>query len=261
VSLPLRALALPAEHGGWGFVLEPIVLGLIVSPSRAGFALALAATATFLARHPLRLATGDRLKGRQTTRTGRAVAVAAFYGLLAALAFGFAWTDAAGPAFWIPLLAATPLLGAQFGYDVRNRGRDLAPELLGAAAPGSLASAITIVGGGPVGTALVLWPLLALRGVASVLYVRARLRRDRGQPYDARSTWTSHLLALLLAAAFAATGRAPWLAVAAFAGLLARAAFGLKRTRALKPQVLGLRELAYGLGTAAVIGLGYLRTP
>jgi hypothetical protein len=139
VSLPLRALALPAEHGGWGFVLEPIILGLIVFPSRAGCALALAATATFLARHPLRLAIGDRLKGRQTTRTRRAMAVAACYGLLAVLTLGLAWTDAAGSGFWVPLLAATPLLGAQFGHDVRNRGRDLAPELLGAAAPGSLA--------------------------------------------------------------------------------------------------------------------------
>lgn len=261
MSLPLRALALPAEHGGWGFVLEPTVLGLLVCPSRPGVALALAATATFLARHPLRLAAGDRLKGRQTARTGQAVAVAAVYGLLAVLAFCFAWTGAARPAFWVPLLAAAPLLGAQFACDVRNRGRDLTPELLGAAAPGSLASAITIAGGGVVSAALVLWSLLAVRGVASVLYVRARLRRDRGQPYDVRSTWTSHLSALLLAAAFAATGQAPFSAVAAFAGLLARAAFGLTRTRALKPQALGLRELGYGLGTAAVIGLGYVRIP
>lgn len=261
MSLALRALALPAEHGGWGFVFEPIVLGLLVQPSWAGLWLALAATATFLARHPLRLATGDLLKRRQTPRTVQAVAVAAGYGLLAALAFGFAWADAARSAFWAPLLAATPLLGAQFGYDVRNRGRDLAPQLLGAAAPGALASAIALAGGGAVYTALVLWPLLALRGLASVLYVRARLRRDRGQPYDARPTWASHLLGLLLAAVLGATGQAPFSAVAAFAALLARAGFGLTGARALKPQVLGLRELAYGLGTAAAIGLGYIRIP
>lgn len=53
MSSSLRALALPAEHGGWGFVLEPVVLGLLVCPSRPGGALALAATATFLAHHPL----------------------------------------------------------------------------------------------------------------------------------------------------------------------------------------------------------------
>src|SRR6185436_9751194 len=28
-GVALRPLALPAEHGGWGFVLEPIVLGLL----------------------------------------------------------------------------------------------------------------------------------------------------------------------------------------------------------------------------------------
>jgi hypothetical protein len=50
-----RALALPVEHGGWGFVVEPLVLGLVLVPSGAGACLAGAALAAFLVRHPLRL--------------------------------------------------------------------------------------------------------------------------------------------------------------------------------------------------------------
>jgi hypothetical protein len=39
----LRAVALPTEHGGWGFTLEPIVLGLAVAAGPAGAGLAAAA--------------------------------------------------------------------------------------------------------------------------------------------------------------------------------------------------------------------------
>ncbi|VAV92581.1 Putative membrane-spanning protein, partial [hydrothermal vent metagenome] len=28
----VRSIALPTEHGGWGFTLEPILLGLLVAP-------------------------------------------------------------------------------------------------------------------------------------------------------------------------------------------------------------------------------------
>ncbi|MBZ0296495.1 MAG: YwiC-like family protein [Anaerolineae bacterium] len=32
----LRSVALPAEHGGWGFLIEPILLGLLVAFSVNG---------------------------------------------------------------------------------------------------------------------------------------------------------------------------------------------------------------------------------
>ncbi|MDX2007394.1 MAG: hypothetical protein SFU83_19325 [Meiothermus sp.] len=34
-KVPLRSVALPNEHGGWGFTLEPILLGLLVAPGEA----------------------------------------------------------------------------------------------------------------------------------------------------------------------------------------------------------------------------------
>jgi hypothetical protein len=60
----LRAVALPPEHGGWGFVLEPLILGLAVAPSAAGAALAFFALGAFLARHPLKLLLNDVSRGR-----------------------------------------------------------------------------------------------------------------------------------------------------------------------------------------------------
>src|SRR5665213_893101 len=40
---PLRAVAMPTEHGGWGLTAEPVLLGLIVAPSIAGGAIGAAA--------------------------------------------------------------------------------------------------------------------------------------------------------------------------------------------------------------------------
>lgn len=34
-TVKLRTVALPAEHGGWGFLFEPIVLGLLLAPTGA----------------------------------------------------------------------------------------------------------------------------------------------------------------------------------------------------------------------------------
>ena len=48
----LRPLALPVEHGGWGLVFEPIVLGMLLAPSLVGLFISVAATGLFLARHP-----------------------------------------------------------------------------------------------------------------------------------------------------------------------------------------------------------------
>ncbi len=46
----IRPIALPVEHGGWGLLFEPIVLGLLLAPSPAGLFISLGATGAFLAR-------------------------------------------------------------------------------------------------------------------------------------------------------------------------------------------------------------------
>ena len=82
----LRSLALPAEHGSWGFLLEPIALALLLCPTRAGAWLAVAAACAFLARHPLKLVLGDRRRGSVAPRTAVAARMALAYaaGALAA---------------------------------------------------------------------------------------------------------------------------------------------------------------------------------
>jgi hypothetical protein len=64
-----RAIALPDEHGGWGLTAEPVLLGLLVAPSWAGAALAVAAFLAFLVRTPLKLVLVDRWRHRWLERS------------------------------------------------------------------------------------------------------------------------------------------------------------------------------------------------
>lgn len=255
-TVRLRPIALPTEHGGWGLLGAPVLLGLWVAPSVAGLWLALAALGAFLTRQPLKLALGDRQRGKRFPRTIWAERFALLYGVTALAAFGAAWLATAHP-FWPPLLLAAPLAAVQFRYDMLKQSRALAAELCGAAAICAVAAGIALAGGFATGSAFVLWLLLALQGASAIVYVGARLRLARGEAARRLPVVALHLGALALVAALAALGHAPWLSVAVFALLAVRAALGfLPRSLKTPTPLVGVQELAFSLLTVAAIALG-----
>src|SRR3954447_2197926 len=137
----LRPLALPTEHGGWGFLLEPIALGFAVRPSWGGALIATAFACGFLTRQPFRLAMQDALRGKSYPRTrwcwtfALSYAFVAFAALAAAVIIG-GWTA------MIPIAVVVPLGVTQILYDARNRSRALLPELGGAVAMTSRRAAV-----------------------------------------------------------------------------------------------------------------------
>lgn len=256
-TLSIKSLALPSEHGGWGLLFEPALLGLLLAASWAGAGIVVAALAAFLARHPLRLALSDWWRGARYPRTTLAARIACVYLLLALGGLGLAAWRAPLLAF-VPLALAAPLGLVQLIYDVQLRGRQLVPELAGGVALGATAAAVVLAGGWGAPAALTLWLLLAARTVGSVTYVRARLRAARGQAAGRASTWLCHLATLLLVGWLAARGLAPWLAFVAFAALLARALHGLRAgAGALPPRAVGFQELGYGVLTLVLLAAGY----
>ena len=126
-----RAVAIPDEHGGWGLTAEPALLGVLVAPSWAGAALAVAAFVAFIVRTPLKVVLVDRWRGRTLPRTRLAACIRG--GRAGApprprarrtppSGLGLAGADR----------ARGPLVGVELWFDMRSRSRRLIPELCGA---------------------------------------------------------------------------------------------------------------------------------
>src|SRR4051794_10234587 len=238
----LRPIALPSEHGGWGFLLEPIALGLIVRLSWGGALIAIAFVCGFLTRQPLQLALQDAVRGKSYPRTrwcwtfALSYAVAAFTALAAAVIIG-GWTAI------VPFAVVIPLGGTQIFYDARNRSRALLPELGGAVAMTSSAAAIAIAGGMRLAPAVVLSGVMVARAIPSIVFVRTLLQRAHGQRTASSPALSLHAIAILLVAFYATK-----LATLAMIVLFVRAVWSLARP-APRAKTIGVRELGYGVMT------------
>jgi hypothetical protein len=253
-----RNLALPTEHGGWGLVLEPLLVGMIVAPSKAGAGLALAMVSLFLARHPLKIALRDIWRGTHYPRTKLAIRIAGLYCAAAVTGLLLAFTLTVH-AFWHPLLIATPLALVQLYYDARLRSRNLAAEVAGTLAAAAGAPVIAAAAGWHFEDWLPLLILVASRVLTAMLYVRARLRLERGDHPGTGWVIAIHLLTAIAATGMALQKRVPWLAMVVMILLLARAVIGLSKTRRpARPRDIGMAEFAYGAAFVACVSVGYL---
>jgi len=246
---------LPAEHGGWAFLGEPILLGLAVAPSWAGACVAVAAIAGFLARPPLRLFAGDRRRGRRYPRTRLAERAFVFLALLGAAALTAGLALARGPV--LPALAvAAPLAAVALALDLGLRSREAAAETLAALALGGSAAAIALAAGRGPTFAFALWALLALRALPTIAFVRARFRLDRGEPANPALALALHVAALPAALALASAGFSPAPLAWGYGALAARAAWMLSPWRPrLRPAWLGAIEVVAGLALVVLVAL------
>jgi hypothetical protein len=254
----LLAVALPTEHGGWSITLEPVVLGLLVAPTGAGFALGAAAFAAFLARTPLKVVLVDRWRGRRLERTRLARWVLLVE--MAALVFlvGIAVANTEAP-FWWPLLLAAPLVVVELWHDMRSRSRRLVPELAGAVGIGSVAAAIALAGGESDGVAAALWVAMAARSIAAIPFVRVQLARFKGQDHHIWHSDTAQAAAVAVVLSGRLLGEVPTAAVAA---IVALAAFEVVAVR-LPPRpaaLLGAQQVVLGLTVVLITGLA-VRAP
>lgn len=253
----LKSVAIPNEHGGWGFLLEPLILGLLLAPTTAGLSIALGTVGAFLARHPLKLTATDWRRGRRFARTRLAEQVAAAYILIALLGLALAIAQT-GPGILAPLLIAAPLGLLQLGFDFRGQSRHLLPELAGPVALATSAAMITLAGGWQLQPALMLTVLLTARAIPSIQYVRARLRLSKGLPASPAAAIAWHLASVALAAALATASLTPWLAIVALGILTLRAAWILqKRYQDVPARVIGFLEIGFGLLTVLLTAAGY----
>lgn len=252
----IRSVALPIEHGGWAFLLEPIVLGLLVAWSWTGYLLSIGALAAFLLHQPLKTAVRDRMAGRRAPRTIWAERFAAAYAVIAIACLG--WVVWSAPSKVVVALGIfVPLAAVQLAYDLRGQSRALVPEIAGAAALAGIAVAIAMLDGWTVGPAMGLWGVLVARSAPSIVYVRERLLLERGKSARVAATICVHAIAILAVAWLWWAGVSSPVAVVATVVLLARAWHGLSSWRVgRRPAMVGLQESFIGLGFVIAVWLG-----
>ena len=240
-----RSIALPVEHGGWGFTLEPVLLGLLVAPSAAAWELAVAALAVFLARRPFKLFSADVIRRRWYPRTRIAGLFAAGYGALALAGLAGAMVTADKRFLVAYLVAAPPALVALYA-DSKTKSRTFVAELAGATAMGATVTAITLADGWSYFEAFGLWMVLIARGVTSISLVRAQIRRVHERPTRAGLVFAVIGFSVVVLAGLAAVGMLPWLSVLAIAGIGILAAVSLARPP-VPARVVGWTQIGTGL--------------
>ncbi len=246
---PLKNLLLPREHGAWGMLVEPLIVGLIAAPSLPGVVfVAVAAVAAFFARRPLLLGFFNRaakVDGSFAAARGLAIGLSLFALLLIAAAVPFA----PKPVWLLAAIATAAALGlVQLRFDIKKQGRSLPAELSGAFALAALAPMLVLVKTDAPDLALTLGLLVAAKQLAAITYIRLRLRAARAAAGG--NDWLAMALGLVaMSVLFPHAAYAVGLVVVRICAGLAVV------RRPVTPKHLGILELLVGLTFAVLIGL------
>ena len=251
----VRSVVVPTEHGGWGFTLEPVLLGILVAPGWPALGLGAATVATFLTRRPLRMAFADWRHDRQLERTRVAVSSIVALGLIAVAGLVLAATTAQEP-FWWPISIAAPLVLIQLRYDLDNRGREILPELTGPVALGAAAPMMMLADGLDWRWAVGAWIVLTARIVPSILLVRVQIRRAKDQSFNTAPTTVAGIGSIAAVWVSALTGWAPWLSVVAAVLIAIWDSISMNRPP-VPAKTIGWTQMAVGLVVAIFFAIGY----
>ncbi|MBM3461952.1 MAG: hypothetical protein FJX76_07615 [Armatimonadetes bacterium] len=252
----LYKLIMPAQHGGWGFLLEPMLLGLILAPTAPGALLAVAAFLVFLTHHPLSVVMGDFRKGEWSPRGTLPLQICVLFLAAAWAAFSVA-AMSAWQLFWPALTVGVPCALVFLYEDASRHIRSLPGELGGALGMAALAPVIMLCGGWSLTVSFAVWALLVARSVIAILYVRMQVRRMHRKPFRVGPVVSAHVGALAAVAVGWGLGMVPLTAVAAFCAML----FVVMRGVRVPPEsakALGWSEMRLGIATVALVAVGYL---
>lgn len=247
---------LPPEHGAWGFLFEPMIVGLALAPTAAGWLAAGSALAAFLARNPARIALSDRRIGVRSLRTRNAEKVAISFSFIALILVTLA-ASLGEVRMLIPLGVALPFALVQQWLESRRRSRELPAEICGTIAVGSIGTVILLAAGASLLLAFSAWLLLTARAVPAVLYVRSRIALDKRGVRAFAAPVLSHTMAVAAGTALLFTPASNVFALVVLTLLLLRCIAGLSPLRRrLHPRRIGVLELFWGVAMVAAVIMG-----
>jgi hypothetical protein len=255
--IPAKSIAMPLEHGAWGFLFEPLLAGLLIASTVSGAFIAIFIVGAFLCRQPLKFVAGDLMSGKRLPRTPVAVRWLVYFSTIAAFgAVGIFFT--VEPRSLIPLVLCAPAAVYLIMQDASRKSREMLPELLGATVLASSIASLTLAAGHSYLFAGAMWLTMVSRLVPSVIFVRNRLRLEKRKDHSLAWPFLIHAAALVVLAVLLFYGLGSILTVAVAAFLMARSATGLSAARKQRTaKQLGVREVVYGVVYALSVVIGY----
>jgi hypothetical protein len=238
-------------------LFEPLIAGLLIAPTLGGAFLSIFIVGAFLCRQPLKFVVGDLKSGKRLPRTAVAVKWLMYFAGVAAV--GFAGSVLfAEPRSFIPLIISAPIAIYLIIQDASRKSREMVPEILAAGVLATSISSLALAAGLDYLLAAALWMTMTARLVPSVIYVRNRLRLEKGKEYSTIWPLITHCIALAAIVALLFAGLGSLLVVLMAVFLLVRSITGLSTMRRkLTAKQLGVREVIYGSVYALCVVVGY----
>ncbi|MGD9488818.1 MAG: YwiC-like family protein [Calditrichaceae bacterium] len=256
-EINLRKIALPQEHGSWGYTLEPVFLGLLIVFSFNGLILGIAAMAAFMSRNSLKIWLREKESGKNVIKARYARNFSIFYLLSGLIGFGYVLLIA-GQMLLIPMVMIFPLIIVYIIYDTLNQAKSLLPELSGAAAFAMMSSLIAMAGGWIIFDALFLWIISMGRSLTTTLYVRNRLNLRRKEEARIGIQRLAHSAIIIIFIVLYYIKRIPLLAVIGVVLLAARSETGILPVfRNQLPKSIGIQEFIFGAVYVILAAAGY----
>ena len=247
----LSKVALPKEHGSWGFVLEPLILSLFVAFTLDGLLLALATFFMFLTSQPLKVITTNSASKKFKTA---ARVVLLFYLfitiiLLIYLIFNISFYSL------IPFYFAVLILLIYKYAEFNNFGRNLFIEIFPIFSMTFIATTIVIIDESFGFSPFVFSLLLLSRAVPTVFYINAKVKWIKGLKFSPLPTHllNSGFLLFIIYAGF--NNLLPMLSILGMVLLTTRSIVGFSKfnfTKSVKQ--IGVVEFIYG-GLFVVINI------
>ncbi|MCF6268550.1 MAG: YwiC-like family protein [Melioribacteraceae bacterium] len=251
----LSKIALPKEHGAWGFVLEPLLLSLIVAFTLDGLLLALATFFMFLLNQPFKILTTKSVNKKFRTT---AIALLIFYLSIAILLLVFPLLNTE---FYLllPFYTAVIILLVYKYFEFYNFSRNLFIELLPIFSMTLIATSIVMIDNSFTINPIVFGILLLSRAVPTVIYINAKVKWIKGFEFSIIPTHilNSAFFLFIIYASF--NNLLPMLSILGAFILTLRSAIGFSRFNFCKTvKQIGVAEFIYGSLFVVINGIAFL---
>lgn len=255
MSLNIKKVSFPREHGSWGFLLEPLFLSLFVASSQNGLLLALTTFVIFLNHQPVRI-----LLNEKDSKKIKSLAVVFF--LIYFLVIGVLLILIIRETTLELLIPFSISIVIMFGYlllEMKNYGRNLFVEFIAPVAITFIALNIVLLDGWEFEKIFAFGIVLLSRAIPTLLYVRTKVEIIKG--LNAQSVWLriSELFFLILITFLAFNQSVPYLSIFAILLLVTRSVLGLlPKNKIEKIKRFGMKEFGFGILFVIINAIGYL---